>query len=65
MGALLVGPADAVVAKLGKGVDHQLPVVAGVGEAFHAAGHAGGEHQLAHGGAGGAETPPLQDLTVF
>ena len=65
MRALFVLVTDAVVAKLREGVDHQLPVVAGICQAFHAAGHARGEDQLAHGGAGGAEAVPFQNLTVF
>ena len=64
VGAFHVLATDAVVAELREGVYHQLTIVAGVGQAFHAPGHTGGEDQLADGGAGGAETLPLQDLAV-
>ena len=63
--ALKVRGDDAVVADEREGLHYDLTVVAGVGQAFHTAGDAGGEDQLAHGGAGGAKALALQDLTVF
>ena len=46
--ALAVVRGDAVVAQLREGEAYHLPGVAGVCKALGGAGHAGGEHQLAH-----------------
>ena len=56
---------DAVVADGREGLQHDLAVVAGVGERLDVAHHAGVEHQLAHAGDGRAEALALVHRAVL
>ena len=63
--ALKILPDDAVVADEGIGLHDDLSRVAGVGQGLDVAAHAGGEHQLAHGGGVCAEADALKNLAVL
>ena len=63
--ALKVLPDDAVVADEGIGLHDDLARVAGVGQGLDVAAHAGGKHQLTHGGGVGAEADALKNLAVL
>ena len=63
--ALKILPDDAVVADEGIGLHDDLARVAGVGQGLDVAAHAGGKHQLTHGGGVGAEADALKNLAVL
>ena len=60
---VLIG--DAVVSQHREGEADQLAAVAGVRQAFRAAGDARGEHEFAHAGPRSAEALALQDRSVL
>ena len=55
---------DPDVSDHGKGLDHDLPRIAGVGQGFEVPGHAGGEDQLADAVPGGADGRTFKDPAV-
>ena len=56
---------DAIVADEGEGLHNDLPGVAGIGQSFEIARHAGGEHQLPQPVTVGADARPLKDAAVI